>query len=252
MFRIALATLPFPATPEASVELAAQAIAEAGRAGAELVCLPEAYVPGYRLGSRRVAPPDPAFLERAWSRLAAAAGEAGVGAIVGTERVVDGGLRLSALVIGRDGRRLGFQDKVQLDPSEEATYAAGTARQVFQAGPATFGIAICHEGWRYPETFRWAARRGAQVLFHPHFHESGPRGMFHEHAMQVRAAENTCWVASVNCAGPDAPTVSCVVAPDGTLHAAQPRGAAGLLLADLDLAAATRLLATRWKPTEAA
>jgi len=40
----------------------------------------------------------------------------------------------------------------------------------------TFGIAICHEGWRYPETVRWAARRGAQIVFHPKFHEAEPGG----------------------------------------------------------------------------
>ena len=43
-------------------------------------------------------------------------------------------------------------------------------------GPLTFGVAICHEGWRYPETVRWAARRGAHVVFHPHFHQAEPGG----------------------------------------------------------------------------
>ncbi len=33
---------------------------------------------------------------------------------------------------------------------------------------------ICHEGWRYPETVRWAARHGAHAVFHPHFHEAEP------------------------------------------------------------------------------
>ena len=32
----------------------------------------------------------------------------------------------------------------------------------------TFGIAICHEAFRYPETVRWAAVRGAKIVFHPH------------------------------------------------------------------------------------
>jgi hypothetical protein len=35
----------------------------------------------------------------------------------------------------------------------------GSSRRV----RSPFGVAICHEGWRYPETVRWAARRGAQV-----------------------------------------------------------------------------------------
>ena len=65
---------------------------------------------------------------------------------------------------------------MQLDPSEEATYAPGSERRVFESGPLSFGVAICHEGWRYPETVRWAARRGAHVVFHPHFHEAAPGG----------------------------------------------------------------------------
>ena len=83
---------------------------------------------------------------------------------------------ITALVINRDGTIAGFQDKVQLDPSEEGTYSPGSGRRVFQTGPLTFGVAICHEGWRYPETVRWAARHGAHIVFHPHFHEAEPGG----------------------------------------------------------------------------
>src|SRR5262249_35870468 len=144
----------------------------------------------------------------------------------GTERVLDGRLLISTLVIDRDGTLQGFQDKVQLDPSEEATYTPGSSRRVFQAGPLTFGVAICHEGWRYPETVRWAAQRGAQVVFHPHFHEAEPDGSrpssfadpantFHEKAVLCRAAENTCYVATVNYASDGSPTTSAVAGPDG-------------------------------------
>ena len=42
-----------------------------------------------------------------------------------------------------------------------------------------------------------------------------------------------------------APTTSAVVGPDGTLIAYQPYGQAGLLVADIDLALATGLLASR-------
>lgn len=47
--RVALADLRYPATPEGSVVAAERAIAEAGAAGAALVCFPEGYVPGYRI-----------------------------------------------------------------------------------------------------------------------------------------------------------------------------------------------------------
>ena len=254
--RVALANIRFPATPEESVALTEDAIAQAAREGAAIVCFPECYVPGYRGLGTKVAPPDAAFLEHAWAALAAAAGKAKIGAIIGTERLDNGKLIATALVINPDGSIAGRQDKVQLDPSEEATYSPGAERTVFKMGPLTFGVAICHEGWRYPETVRWAVRRGAQVVFHPHFHVAqpgdyapaqfgDPKNSFHEKAMLCRAAENTCYFASVNCASAGSATTSAIAAPDGTLQAYQPYGEEGLLICDLDLDDATGLLAQR-------
>lgn len=254
--RIALANLRLPTTPDDSVALTTRAIAQASAENAAVVCFPECYVPGYRTSGNPTPPPDAAFLERAWSDIAGAARRAKVSVVLGTERIVDDEPRLTALVINDDGTIAGFQDKVQLDPSEEPTYAAGSERQVFRAGPLTFGIAICHEGWRYPETVRWSARRGAHVVFHPHFHEAEPGGYrpthfadpkntFHEKAMLCRAAENTCWFASVNCASEGSPSTSAVIRPDGTVLAWQAYGTEGLLVADIDTEAATGLLASR-------
>ena len=257
-YRVALANLPFPVTPEASVEQAAAAIGLAGRERADNICFPECFVPGYRTAARNVPPPDAGFLDRAWSAVEAAAGAANVAVVLGTERIAGGRPMITALVVDRDGTRLGFQDKVQIDPSEEITYASGADRRTFQTGPLTFGVVICHEGWRYPETVRWAARRGAQVVFHPQFHEAeagsfrpasyaDPRNTFHEKATLCRAAENTCYFATVNFAGEGSPTTSAVVCPDGTLLGFQPYGQAGLFIADLDLSEATGLLAHRCK-----
>jgi predicted amidohydrolase len=240
------------------VALAQQAIADAGRSGVDIICFPECFVPGYRTDRRRLPPPDAAFLERAWSVVAASAAKANVAVVLGTERIVDGALLISALVTDRDGTVLGFQDKVQLDPSEERIYSAGSERRMFQVGELTFGVAICHEGWRYPETVRWAARRGAHVVFHPHFHEAVPGGFrpatfadpantFHEKAVLCRAAENNCFVATVNFASDGSPTTSAVVRPDGTLLSYQPYGKPGLLIADVDITEATGLLASRYK-----
>jgi predicted amidohydrolase len=257
-FRIALANIRFPATPEESVALAEDAIAQAGIERAGIVCFPECYVPGYRGLGKIVPPADPEFLARAWSAVASAAAKANLAVVLGTERVVEGALRITALVINRDGTVAGFQDKVQLDPSEDGIYSPGSGRRVFQAGPLTFGVAICHEGWRYPETVRWAVRRGAHIVFHPHVHEAEPGGYvpstfadpantFHEKAALCRAAENTCFFATVNCASAGSPTTSAVVRPDGTLLSYQPYGKQGLLIADIDLSEATGLLAGRYK-----
>lgn len=325
--KIALANLAIPASREESVVASQRAIGEAGAAGARIVCFPECFVPGYRGLGFRVAPPDAEFLERAWRELGDAAKQASVTVVLGTERLVDGALLASALVLNADGTRGGFQDKVQIDPSEEGIYAAAsserqvfrvadgaatrkqpyrredrpfpqtpreewgtqsretaetrnpgshtepgapgpdikvsaTYRQVFHAGPITFGITICHEGWRYPETVRWPARQGAQIVFHPHFSVAEPGGYvpsafcdpantFHEKAALCRAAENTCYFATVNCASAGSPTTSAVVNPDGTVRCWQPYGRDGLLVVEIDLDAATGLLARRLRPTGA-
>src|SRR6267378_1247065 len=68
-----------------------------------------------------------------------------------------------------------------------------------------------------------------------------------EKAVLCRAAENTCYVATVNCASAGSPTTSAVVRPDGTLQSYQPYGKEGLLIADIDITAATGLLAARCK-----
>lgn len=256
--RIALANLPYPDNRDDSIAKAVAAVTDAATAGAAIVCFPECYVPGYRCAGHTVEPPDAAFLDRAWAAIAAAAGRARIAVILGTERFTDRGLLISALVINADGTIAGFQDKGQIDPSEEGTYVAGDGRRVFEAGPMTFGISICHEGWRYPETVRWPAKRGAQVAFHPHLHEAGPgsyrpktfadpANTFHEKAALCRAAENSCYFATVNYASDGSPTTSAVIKPDGTVLTYQPYGKAGLLIADLELDEATRLLAMRCK-----
>jgi predicted amidohydrolase len=255
-FRVALANVRFPSTPAGSVTLATEAIAQAGSEGTNIICFPECFVPGYRAKGKQIPPPDPAFLNRAWGEIAQSAAKTNIAVILGTERMVDGSLLAATLVVNRDGSIAGFQDKVQIDPSEEGTYAHGAGRRLFEIDGVKFGVVICHEGWRYPETVRWAARHGAQIVFHPHFHEAeadsyvptsfaDPANSFHEKSMFCRTAENTCWFASVNCASPGSPTTSAVVRPDGTLLCYQPYGKEELLFGDIDLSAATCLLASR-------
>jgi len=171
----------------------------------------------------------------------------------------DDALLISALVIDRDGTIAGFQDKVQLDPSEE-WYVFGRLRErVFQAGPLTFGVAICHEGWRYPENgpLGRPARRTRRVP--PSFPRSRARRLsalafrrscqlIHEKAALCRAAENTCFFRDRQLCDSGSPTTSAVVRPDGTLLGYQPYGQRGLLIADIDIAEATGLLAARCKP----
>src|SRR5215216_5640423 len=112
LFRIALANLRYPASPDESIKLVRGAIGEASHSDARIICFPECFVPGYR-GLGKVPPPaDAQFLERAWSEIGQAAAAANMTVILGTERFVDSALVATALVINQDGSIAGFQDKV--------------------------------------------------------------------------------------------------------------------------------------------
>jgi predicted amidohydrolase len=257
--RIALAAAAYPQSPEHSVALACEAIHAASAAGARIVCLPECYIPGYPRPGMPARIMSEAWLDAAMQSVQRAAQEAGIAAIVGTERIEGGSRLLTAMAVDSGGNLLGYQDKVQLDPSEEVLYVPGTGRHVFAIDGLRFGIVICHEGFRYPETVRTLVRAGAQAVFHPHYSwdEGGcfppdsyahPANSFHESAALCRAAENSCYYATVNCAEANSPTTTALINPDGTLHTCLPRGVKDLLVADIDTDQATGYLASRLSP----
>jgi predicted amidohydrolase len=82
-----------------------------------------------------------------------------IATILGTEQPSPAGRLNVAVVFDARGELLGCQTKNQVAPSEDPFYVPGRTRQVFEVNGVKFGVAICHEGWRYPETVRWAATR---------------------------------------------------------------------------------------------
>jgi predicted amidohydrolase len=256
--RVAVASTPLTTTFEEAVPAAIAAVEEAGRLGARIVCLPEAGLPGHRSQLPPVPDVPGAALDDALNRVAAAARSAGVVAIVGAERPTERGREITSVVLGADGSRLGVQAKTQIDPSEEPHYVPGTGRRVFTAAGVTFGIAICHEAFRYPEISRSLVLGGAQVIFVPHFVTTDDgllptrwcdaANPYNEKALMCRALENTVFVATSNVAGPDQGSATCIIAPDGELVARMAYGPVGVVAADVDLERATRLLALRWAP----
>jgi predicted amidohydrolase len=197
-------------------------------------------------------------LDDALREVADAARRAGVVTIVGTERVTPEGREIVSVVLAADGARLGEQAKTQIDPTEEPHYVPGTGRLVLRAAGVTFGIAICHEGFRYPEITRSLVLGGAQIIFAPHFVTTEDGSLpsrwcdasnpYNEKALLCRALENTVYLAASNVAGPDQGSATCVIAPDGTLVASLDYGRVGVVAADLDLDQADRRLALRWAP----
>jgi predicted amidohydrolase len=256
--RIALAALHPARSVQAGTDKLLGALAAAAAQDVQIVCFPEAYLPGLR-GSRArmLPPPDQAAQEAALARLRAGCEERGVAAIAGLEWTTERGLENRAFVIGPDGALLGHQTKNQITPGgEEEHYVPDGCRQVFRLGDVAFGVVICHEGWRYPETVRWAAVRGAQVVFQPqwtgHDQSDGLPARwgesFYEKAMECRAQENSIYFASVNPAMRHQNSATSLIDPQGRLVAHVPYGQEDLLVADLDLTRASRFYASRYNP----
>ena len=257
--RIGLATLPFAGSVAGAVENVRQALEAAALRGARIVCTPENYVPGLRDAGFHVDDVSPEELLCAHDTIAGYVRNSGVALILGTEFPTANGMLVSALVYGTSGRVLGRQDKVQLDPGEDEMFVSGSGRSVFEVDGLRFGISICHEASHYPETVRWAALRGAQLVFHPQLGFptawggrpqcwADPGNSIHEKAYMCRAAENAIYFATVNYALDVSRTTSAVINPDGSLLVHQPYGEAGLLIADIDLEKATGRFAKRFRP----
>ena len=256
--RIAVASIPLTTTLAEAVPAAVAAIEEAGRLGAAIVCLPESALPGHRVQARPVPDVSAKEIDAALGTIAAAARTAHVVTIVGTERPTTRGREIIAAVFDADGTCLGEQSKTQIDSTEEIEYVAGTGRRTFTAGGATFGIAICHEAFRYPEISRLLVLAGAQIIFVPHFVTTddgqlpttwcAPSNPYNEKALLMRALENTVFVAASNVTGPDQGSITGIISPDGRLMASLEYGREGVVAADIELDEASGALARRWAP----
>jgi predicted amidohydrolase len=256
---IALASPKVAATLEDGLDKIKRLLAEASAQGAEIACFPEAYLPGLRGQDFDVLPFELAEQERVLEEVAQWARAYSVAAIVGMERLTEAGRQIAAFVIDAQGRLHGYQTKNQLAPSEDKFYVPGDTRRLFEINGVKFGVAICHEGWRYPETVRWAAVRGAKIVFHPHHtgtHQNGIRltewgsadAPYYERAMMMRAMENTIFFASVNYALPFQESATCLIAPSGRCQAYLPYGQEGVLVQTVKVEEATGLLTSRYAP----
>ncbi|QDU18401.1 carbon-nitrogen hydrolase family protein [Urbifossiella limnaea] len=256
---IALASPRVAATVADGLAATDRLLAAAAAQGARIVCFPEAYLPGLRGLDFPVPPFGRAEQERVVGAATEMTRRHGITAVLGMEWHTDLGRHIAAVVIDAQGHLVGVQTKNQLDPSEEPLYVPGRTRRLFTVEGLTFGVAICHEGFRYPETVRWAAARGAKVVFHPHCTGSDltgtvprawgdPAGPYYEKAVMCRALENTVYVASANYAFRYPESATTLIGPQGGLVAHLPYGEEGVLVCDVDLDAATGLLAKRYAP----
>jgi predicted amidohydrolase len=256
---VALAAPRIATSLDDGVDKVRRLAGEAAARGASVVCFPEAYLPGLRGVDIDVLPfgaRDEQHIHEAAAEIARAHR---IALILGSERLTEAGRLNVALVYDARGKLLGCQTKNQLAPSEDPFYVPGSTRQMFEIDGLRFGIAICHEGWRYPETVHWAAVRGAQVVFHPQHTGSDREGVrpgawgaadgpYFEKAMVCRAVENAIYFASVNYALQCPESATSLIDPAGRCQRYLPYGDEGVLVEALNLEQATGLYAGRFAP----
>lgn len=257
--RIGLAAARNLPTVEERLQTVDRFLKEAATQDVAIVCFPEAYLPGLRGMDFPVPVHDQGRQEAALEEVRASAQRHGVAVVIGIEWESEAGLHNVAFVVSRDGTVMGYQAKNQIPVEEEPYYVPDGQRRLFEVDGVPFGITICHEGWRYPESVRWSAVRGARLVFHPHLTGSDrtgasikrwgdPDSPYYEKAMIARGVENTIYFASVNCAMRYQESATCLIGPDGECVAYVPYGEEQLLVHDLGLSRATGFCARRYNP----
>jgi len=235
---------------EANMEKAVDGVREAGRSGAEVVCLPELFRSRYFCQTEdpdrfALAEPIPGPSTERLSELAADLDITIIASLF--EERAPGLYHNTAAVI--DGARgyLGKYRKMHIpdDPRyyEKYYFTPGDLGfRCFETDTGNLGVLICWDQW-YPEAARLTALQGAEVLFYPtaigwHLEEKESHGVTQREAwvtaQRAHAIANGCFVVAVNRVGfePDPSGdgqegiqfwgSSFVVAPDGQFLARLP------------------------------
>lgn len=148
---------PIPKRVKETIFQGVRLAKEAAERGADIICLPEHWLPEEVIP----APRDPI------PGLQSVAEEYDVPIIGGAffERVA-GEVRLGSPVIGPDGEVLGRQFKVHLFGREKKLAKAGDSFGIFKLGDYKVGILVCYDV-DFPEASRIMTLKGADILLCP-------------------------------------------------------------------------------------
>jgi len=200
-----------------NLRAALEAIEEAARRGADIVCLQELFRSEYFCQREDVACFEfaetiPGPTTEALSRVAAARSITVVGSIF--ERRAEGVYHNSAVVIGPDGQVAGLYRKMHIpdDPLyyEKFYFTPGDLGFASVATPrARIGTLVCWDQW-FPEAARLSALHGSEILFYPtaigwHLREKAEWGSAQHDAWETvqraHAIANGVFVAVANRVG---------------------------------------------------
>jgi N-carbamoylputrescine amidase len=248
--------------PTDNLKRAADWVAKAAQAGAQVVCLPELFRSPYFCQQEDVrffelAEPVPGPTTERLSALAAKLQLAIIAPVF--ERRAAGVYHNSLAVIDADGTVAGLYRKMHIpdDPAyyEKFYFSPGDLGfRSFQTRFGNIGTMICWDQW-YPEGARLTALQGASIIFYPtaigwHPHEKQEHGAAQRDAWRTvqrgHAIANGLYVAAVNRIGHELPSdggagiefwgSSFIADPQGIILAEASVDREEVLIAEVDLA----------------
>src|SRR6478735_1672010 len=188
--KIGLAQVRFPKSAAEGAETVENCMKQAAEEGCNLVCFPESIVPGLRGVGFEVETYNHEIQQNTLYKVKLFAKQLKLNVILPLEWRDELGMHLTAFVIDENGKELGYQTKNQIDPAEDE-----------------FGYK--------PGNGRWAAVRGASIVFHPQFTGEVPDPQFYDYAMIARSTENGIYFASVNYALENQKSTTSLLSPKG-------------------------------------
>jgi omega-amidase len=223
----------------ANYHRANELVASARLAPGTLLLLPEMFATGFTMDAAAAAEPADGPTARFLAELAREH-KLYVQAGVVVAGAAGGKPRNEAMVFDPGGRLIARYAKLHLFSyaREDQFYAPGDAAVVYPVGEAVAAPAICYD-LRFPELFRAAARRGAELLAviacWPTAREEHWLAL-----LRARAIENQCYVAAANRCGNEPSGLSYsgrsqIIDPWGRI-VADAGGGEGVIRADVDLA----------------
>ena len=234
--KIKVATVSFqPSGPTTTVEnlrFFAGKVEEAGKAGADIVCLGEGItVVSTGKSYADVAESIPGPTSKALGVVAKAYHLYVIAGIYERE----GGLVYNtALLINRDGAVVGKYRKTHLPINEvNGGITPGTQYPVFRTDFGVIGIEICYDNF-FPEVARMLALNGAEMIFLPIWGDLRANGYAWDIVARGRAIDNSVYLVASNYSNKR----SLIIDPDGRILA-DTGGKSGIVLADVDLGART-------------
>jgi predicted amidohydrolase len=224
-------------------------IEKASKEEVDIVSFPEASLPGYMPDGEYYEKLGAEALAAAENKIIEASERLGIAVVVGTAHWEDGELFNSLLAVDKGGVVRGRYAKVYL---AEDWPQPGKSLPVYVLAGVKSCFLVCHD-IRYPELVRLPAVAGAQICFFSS-HESGltsEHKLSAYHAMPIaRATENTIFLVMANSSA--SPTDlsgshgnSKIVNPDGNILEEAGHFEERLVIADIDLSEANRMIAAK-------